>query len=129
VSKRDAEIKELLRLAALSPDESRHLLKLGDLLTKENRLREAADYYDRAATIYVEKGFPLKAVAVWSTVVKLDPSRTAVRIHLARGYVQLDLRDDAIAELQRAIADYRKKDDEVGERVARAELDRIVRPS
>lgn len=128
MSKRDAEIEELLRLAAASPD-PRYLMKLGDLLTKENRLREAADCYDRVATLYVERGLPLKAVAVWSTVVKLDPTRTAVRLHLARGYVQLDLRDDAIAELKRAIADYRKKDDEVGERLARAELDRILRPS
>ena len=77
----------------------------------------------------MRRGFDLKVVAIWSTILKLDPTRTALRLHLARGYVQLQLREDAISELRRAIKDYTRKDDELGVRLARAELDRIVSPN
>lgn len=129
VPTRDELIAELRRLIEAHPNEPQHLLKLGDLLQRERRVAEAVECYERAGEIYLQQGFDLKVVAIWSTIVKLDPSRTALRIHLARGYLQLQLRDDAIAELQRAIKDYAKKDDLIGVRLARAELDRIVSPN
>jgi hypothetical protein len=85
--------------------------------------------YERAAEIYLADGLDLRVVAIWSTIVKLDPTRTALRLHLARGYVKLDLRDEAIGELKQAITDYRRKRDPVGERLARRELEGLLRPS
>lgn len=129
MSSRDEQIAELRRLIAANPNEPKYLLELGDLFQHDRRLDEAIECYERAGDLYLQRGFDLKVVAIWSTIVKLDPTRTALRIHLARGYLQLQLRDDAIAELQRAIKDYAKKDDQVGVRLARAELDRIVSPN
>jgi len=129
VSTRDEQIAELRRLVEAYPNDPQFLLKLGDLLQHERRIAEAVECYERAGEIYLRQGFDLKLVAIWSTIVKLDPTRTALRLHLARGYLQLSLREDAIAELQRAIRDYAKKEDELGVRLARAELDRIVSPN
>lgn len=129
VPTRDEQIDELRRLIEAHPNDPKHLLELGDLFQGARRLDEAIDCYERAAEIYLRDRFDLKVVAIWSTIVKLDPTRTALRIHLARGYVQLQLRDDAIAELHRAIREYAKKNDAVGVRLARAELDRIVSPN
>jgi len=129
VSTRDEQIAELRGLIEAHPDEPQHLLQLGDLFQRDRRLDEAIDCYERAAEIYLRQGFDLKIVAIWSTIVKLDPTRTALRMHLARGYLQLNMREDAIAELQRAIRDYAKKDDQLGVRLARAELDKLVSPN
>jgi tetratricopeptide (TPR) repeat protein len=129
VSNPDEQIAELRRRIAAAPDDPKHLLELGDLLQRERHIAEAVECYERAGEIYLRQGFDLKLVAIWSTIVKLDPTRTALRLHLARGYVQLNLREDAIAELQRAIRDYSKKDDKLGVRLARAELDRLVSPN
>lgn len=129
MSKRESEIAELRRILEASPRDTRSLLELGDLLQHERRLSEAMECYERAADIYLAEGLDLRVVAIWSTIVKLDPTRTALRLHLARGYVKLDLRDEAVEELERAIADYRKREDPIGERLARTELDKIVRPS
>lgn len=129
MSSREERIAKLRRLIAAHPDDPQYLLKLGDLFQRERRLADAIDCYVSAGEIYVRRGFDLKVVAIWSTILKLDPRRTALRLHLARGYAQLQLREDAIAELQRAIKDYAKKDDELGIRLARAELDRLVTPN
>ena len=129
MSKREAEIAELRRRVEASPRDTQCLLRLGDLLQHERRIPEAMECYERAAEIYLAEGLDLRVVAIWSTIVKLDPTRTALRLHLARGYVKLDLMDEAIGELKLAIADYRKKQDSLGERLAQSELDRILRPN
>jgi tetratricopeptide (TPR) repeat protein len=129
VKARDEQIAELRRLVAAHPEDPKHLLELGDLLQGQRLLGEAIACYERAADIYIQSGFDLKVVAIWSTIVKLDPTRTALRMHLVRGYLQLDLRDDAIAELRLAIRDYAKKKDQIGLRLAQAELDRLRLPN
>lgn len=128
MSKRADDIERWQQLVAEHPDDPRYLLKLGDLLQGARRLGEAIDTYERVASIYLRQGFDLRIVAIWSTILKLDPTRTALRLHLARGYLQLDLRDEAIAELRRAIADYEKKRDPLGARLARAQLQKVLAP-
>lgn len=128
MSKRADDIERWQKLVAEHPDDPRYLLKLGDLLQGARRLGEAIEVYERVASIYLRQGFDLRIVAIWSTILKLDPTRTALRLHLARGYVQLDLRDEAIVELRRAIADYEKKRDPLGARLARAELQKLRSP-
>jgi len=129
LSKRVDDIERWERLVEEHPDDPRYLLKLGDLLQVERRLADAIGAYERAATLYLREGFDLRVVAIWSTILKLDPTRTALRLHLARGFAQLDMRDDAVAELRRAITEYQKKRDPLGVRLARAELARLLAPS
>lgn len=128
MSKGADDIERWQRLVEENPDDPRYLLKLGDLLQAERRLPECIALYERVADIYLKQGFDLRVVAIWSTILKLDPTRTALRIHLARGYVQLDMRDDAVTELRRAIAEYEKKKDPLGARLARAELAKLRSP-
>lgn len=127
--KRADDIERWERLVAEHPDDPRYLLKLGDLLQEAGRLAEAIDRYERVASLYLRQGFDLRVVAIWSTILKLDPSRTALRLHLARGYVQLDMRDEAVIELRKAVAEYERRKDPMGARLARAELAKLAAPN
>lgn len=129
MSKRADDIERWERLVAEHPDDPRYLLKLGDLLQAAGQLPEAIALYERVAGIYLRQAFDLRVVAIWSTILKLDPRRTALRLHLARGYVQLDMRDEAAVELRRAVAEYEKRKDPVGARLARAELAKLLSPN
>ncbi len=122
------DIRRWERLCAEHPDDPRYLLKLGDLLQAAGRLQEAIQRYEHVASLYLRHGFDLRVVAIWSTIVKLDPSRTALRLHLARGYLQLDLRGEAVRELRAAVAEYERRRDPMGARLARAELARLSAP-
>ena len=60
------------------PDEPRWPHRKGDLLLRLGRRPEAAAAYERAVTLYVERGFEARAAATARIMLSIDPSRSHV---------------------------------------------------
>jgi tetratricopeptide (TPR) repeat protein len=102
----DRAISEYERLVQADPKDSRLLLKLGDLYTRQGASKDAAATYRKVAEQYAEQGFFLKAVAVYKQILKLDPSQTDVWERLAEMYEMLSLVSDAIATYEQVAEAY-----------------------
>ena len=102
----DRAISEYERLVQADPKDSRLLLKLGDLYTRQGASKDAAATYRKVAEQYAEQGFFLKAVAVYKQILKLDPTQTDVWERLAEMYEMLSLVSDAIATYEQVAEAY-----------------------
>lgn len=71
--------------------DERLLNRLGDLLLKLNRNREAAGAYQRLADVYAQKGFYLKAAAAETKALRADPERVDIVERLAEFYFRANL--------------------------------------
>ena len=68
-------ISFLREVVQLDPHDRTTLRRLGDLFRlRMNRLREAATWYARAARANEREELPVRAIAVWRTVLQCDPS-------------------------------------------------------
>jgi tetratricopeptide (TPR) repeat protein len=73
-----AAIIEMEKLFAI--DQDPHVrVKIGDARRKLNRIRAAIRDYIRAADLFAEKGFVVKALAQYNLVLRLDSSNTYAR--------------------------------------------------
>jgi pilus assembly protein FimV len=102
----DRAINEYERLVQADPKDSRLLLKLGDLYTRQGAARDATTTYRKVAEQYAEQGFFLKAVAVCKQILKLDPSSTDIWERLAEMYEMLSLVSDAITTYEQVADAY-----------------------
>jgi cAMP-dependent protein kinase regulator len=66
-------IAEMEKLFALDPDPIVRV-RIGDAYQKLNKKGEAAKEYVKAADLYAEKGFVVKALAQYKLALRLDPS-------------------------------------------------------
>lgn len=73
-----AAIIEMERLFAIHQDPLIRV-RIGDARRKLNRKDEAIQEYLRAADLFAEKGFIVKALAQYRLVSRLDPSNTDIR--------------------------------------------------
>ncbi|HET8934849.1 MAG TPA: tetratricopeptide repeat protein [Polyangiales bacterium] len=102
----DRAITEYERLVQADPKDSRLLLKLGDLYTRQGAARDATTTYRKVAEQYAEQGFFLKAVAVCKQILKLDPAQTDIWERLAEMYEMLSLVSDAITTYEQVADAY-----------------------
>ncbi len=102
----DRAINEYERLVQADPKDSRLLLKLGDLYTRQGAARDATTTYRKVAEQYAEQGFFLKAVAVCKQILKLDPSQTDIWERLAEMYEMLSLVSDAVTTYEQVADAY-----------------------
>jgi tetratricopeptide (TPR) repeat protein len=102
----DRAINEYERLVQADPKDSRLLLKLGDLYTRQGAARDATTTYRKVAEQYAEQGFFLKAVAVCKQILKLDPNQTDIWERLAEMYEMLSLVSDAITTYEQVADAY-----------------------
>lgn len=102
----DRAINEYERLVQADPKDSRLLLKLGDLYTRQGAARDATTTYRKVAEQYAEQGFFLKAVAVCKQILKLDPTQTDIWERLAEMYEMLSLVSDAITTYEQVADAY-----------------------
>ncbi len=73
-----AAIIEMEKLFAI--DQDPHIrVRIGDVRRKLNRERSAIREYLRAADLFAEKGFVVKALAQYSLALRLDSSNTYAR--------------------------------------------------
>ena len=93
-------IRELRKLVDEDPRDVRTLLKIGDLFTKKGDTEEATETYRQVAEFYSEQGFFLKAVAVYKTIIKHDPTHIEVANKLAELYEHLGLVQEAMGQFQ-----------------------------
>jgi tetratricopeptide (TPR) repeat protein len=74
----NAAIAEMEKLFAI--DQDPHIrIRIGDARRKLNRIRAAIREYIRAADLFAEKGFVVKALAQYNLALRLDPGNTRAR--------------------------------------------------
>ena len=71
----DAAIGEWKKLAQDAPNDGTIYNSIGDLQLKRNAKSEAINAYLQAAKAFREEGAPLKAIAAYKKILKIDPSR------------------------------------------------------
>jgi tetratricopeptide (TPR) repeat protein len=100
----DRALEEYQRILKEEPNDTRTLLKLGDLQIRMQAFADAMSTYDRVAQIYEAQGFAVKAVAVYKQIrdhiQKRSPDLADRFAHvvprLAQIYAKLQLTSDAI---------------------------------
>ena len=77
----DAAITEMEKLFAIDRDP--HVrVRIGDARRKLNRMRAAIREYIRAADLFAENGFVVKALAQYGLALRLDSSNTYARTQM-----------------------------------------------
>ncbi|MEK7772883.1 MAG: tetratricopeptide repeat protein, partial [Deltaproteobacteria bacterium] len=84
-------------------------LKIGDLYVKSGRNTEAIKEYTEVARANAQRGFYLKAIAVYKQALKLDNSNIETHYKLAELYVKQRLIADAISEYSFILSVFEKK--------------------
>jgi tetratricopeptide (TPR) repeat protein len=100
----DRALEEYQRILREEPNDTRTLLKLGDLQIRMQAFADAMSTYDRVAQLYEAQGFAVKAVAVYKQIrdhiQKRSPDLADKFVHvvprLAQIYAKLQLTSDAI---------------------------------
>lgn len=106
----DKAIADYRAVAETDPTDISLRLRLGDLCVKANRKEDAIKEYNEVAKIYAQKGFYLKAIAVYKQVMKLDETNLEVRYKLADLYTKQRLIVDAIGEYSHIVSFFEKKE-------------------
>ncbi len=93
----------------LDPKDISIRLRLGDLFVKLGNKAEAIKEYMEAAKANAQRGFNLKAIAVFKQVLKLDEANLDVHNRLAELYAKQRLIVDAISEYTYIMGAFEKK--------------------
>jgi pilus assembly protein FimV len=88
-------IKELQKLAKVSPKDIRSRLKLGDLYLKNNDNEKAVEEYLRVAELYEEEDLNFRAIAIYKKVLSLNPRLIEAVHKIAELYAKEGLKGDA----------------------------------
>jgi tetratricopeptide (TPR) repeat protein len=82
-------ISFLRDVVQLDPHDRTTLRRLGDLFRlRMNRLREAASWYARAARANEREELPVRAIAIWRTVLQCDPLHVEAHERIGALYVE-----------------------------------------
>ena len=71
-------IKDYQKIVALDPKDMRCRQKLADLCSKAKRPADAIESYEIVARNFAERGFYLKAIAVYKQMQRLDSSQVEI---------------------------------------------------
>ncbi|MBI1911877.1 MAG: tetratricopeptide repeat protein [Deltaproteobacteria bacterium] len=105
----DKAIVEYKAAADVDPKDIAIRLRIGDLYVKTGRNAEAIKEYNDVARINAQRGFYLKAIAVYKQVLKLDDSSLEIHSKLAELYTKQRLIADAISEYSYIVSVIEKK--------------------
>ncbi len=104
--------KALIEYKAASDVDPRDIsirLRIGDLYVKMNKRAEAIKEYTEVAKANSQRGFYLKAIAVYKQVLKLDELSLEVHYKLAELYTKQRLIADAISSYSTIVNTFEKK--------------------
>ncbi|HAO93878.1 MAG TPA: hypothetical protein DCR11_08360, partial [Deltaproteobacteria bacterium] len=104
--------KALIEYRAASDVDPRDIsirLRIGDLYVKMNKKTEAIKEYTEVAKANSQRGFYLKAIAVYKQVLKLDESILEVHYKLAELYTKQRLIADAIGSYSTIVNSFERK--------------------
>ena len=100
----DKGIAELAKLVVDDPKDVRTLLKIAETLhVKMGKRKEALEHYDRAASLYTDQGFFLKAVAVFKQMLAVDGTNPDLHLRLAELYQQLGYGSQCLLHYQQVV--------------------------
>ncbi len=105
----DRAISEYQKAASLDPNDTAVRLRLGELYIKAGMKEEAIKEYTDAARMNTQKGFYLKAIAIYKQVLKIDNTILDIHYKLADLYTKQRLIADAISEYSFIVGTYEKK--------------------
>lgn len=109
----DRAIKCFNQLVELEPDNHRMVLRLADLLARAGRKQAAVKEYEKVAELYIKDDFLPRAIAVYRTILRIDPELISAYENLSELYRKQGLEGEALAQLQTLFEMYEKKGDEV----------------
>lgn len=104
----DKAISEYQKVFKIDPKDVTTHLRVGDLYIRMGNREEAVKGYAEGARILTQKGFYLKAIAVYKQVLKLDETLLDIHCKLAELYSRQGLIADAIAEYSYLVNYYEK---------------------
>jgi len=71
------------------------LMTVGDLFARQGDMKQAVEYFERLAQVYLNDGFNSKAIAIYKKIAKLAPTELAPLERLADLYVQQGVLSEA----------------------------------
>lgn len=107
----DRAIKVFQQLVEIDPKDHRLALRLADLMARTGRKKDAITHYEKVATIYIRDEFFPKAIAVYRTILRLNPEYLPGYEKLSLLYKKQGLEGEAISQLQGLYEIYEKKQD------------------
>ncbi|MBI5903810.1 MAG: tetratricopeptide repeat protein, partial [Deltaproteobacteria bacterium] len=105
----DKALGEYKAAFELDPRDISVRLKIGDLFVKSGKKTEAIKEYTEVAKANAQRGFYLKAIAVYKQALKLDISNMEIHYKLADLYVKQRLIADAISAYSYILSVFEKK--------------------
>jgi len=108
----DKAIKTFQQLAVVDPNDQRLILRLAEILARAGRKKEAIENYEKVAAGYIKQDFPPKAIAVYRTILRLDPELLSAYEKLAELYKSQGLEAEALSQFENLFKVYEAKNDE-----------------
>lgn len=105
----DKAIEEYEKVLKIDPRDYKLRQKLGDLYLRKGKNTEAVNQYMQVAEYYVRDGFSLKAIALYSQILRTDPAKLFIYEKLAELYKKQGLIGDAISKLRNLADIYEKQ--------------------
>lgn len=105
----DKAIEEYERVLKIDPRDYKLRQKLGDLYLRKGKNAEAVNQYMQVAECYIRDGFYLKAIALYSQILRTDPSKLSIYEKLAELYKKQGLIGEAVARLRTLAEIYEKQ--------------------
>ena len=105
-------IKTFDQLVKLDTKDHRLGLRYADLLARAGRKKVAIEQYEKVASVYIRDDFTPKAIAVYKTILRLNPEYLEAYQKLAGLYKDQGLESEAISQLQHLFEHYEEKEDE-----------------
>ncbi|MFV1956892.1 MAG: tetratricopeptide repeat protein, partial [bacterium] len=94
------------------PKDHRLGLRYADLLARAGKKKTAIEQYKKVASVYIRDDFTPKAIAVYKTILRLNPEYLDAYQKLAELYKHQGLESEAISQLQHMFEHYEEKGDE-----------------
>lgn len=88
-------IGEYQHILRNDPKDQATLMTVGDLFARQGDMRQAIEYFERLAQVYLGDGFNSKAIAIYKKIAKLAPNELAPLERLADLYVQQGVLSEA----------------------------------
>lgn len=108
----DKAIITFQQLVDVDPRDQRLLLRLAELQARGGRKKEAIQNYEKIAAEYIKHDFTPKAIAVYKTILRLDPELLTAYEKLTELYKSQGLEAEALSQLENLFTVYENKKDE-----------------
>ena len=103
-------IKDYQEIVKLDPKDMRCRQKLADLCSKAGRSSDAFESYEVVAKNFADKGFYLKAIAVYKQMQRLDSSQVSIYQKVAELNEKQGLVANAVAEYRTLVKHYEQNE-------------------